>query len=145
MKSVTAVAAAVLMLGFAHEAVGEKPETGPLALEKKLHGAWQGQSGCQGDLTLRADGTYEKSKCGPGGDSFAGTWEVQWDALPLKLVMICKTADDPKAVGKKDVVNLTKLDDKSLSVTYPGSDFTWQYARMKKPTDEKPKRKGEDK
>lgn len=131
MRILIAVAAAVLLLGFA-QVVAEKPATAPVALEKKLHGAWKGESACQGDLTLRADGTFAKTRCGPGNNNFAGTWEVRWDALPPTLVTTCKTSDDPKAVGNKDEVKLIKLDDKVLVVTYPSSDFQWQYSRVKK-------------
>ena len=130
MKILIAVVSAVLLLGFAHEVVAEKPENGPSALEKKLHGAWKGESSCLGDLTLRADGTYEKTRCGPGNNTFAGTWKVRWDALPPTLVMTCKTSDDPKAVGTKTEEELTKLDDKALVVASSG--YTWRYSRMKK-------------
>src|SRR4029453_3051531 len=81
MKTLIAVAATFLLLGVAQRVVADKPENSPGALLKKLHGAWQGQSAWQGDLALQADGTFEKTKCGPGNDNFAGTWEVRWDAL----------------------------------------------------------------
>ena len=57
---------------------------------------------------------------------------LRWDALPPTLVMTCKTSSDPTAVGKKDEVKLIKLDDKELVVSYPSSDFQWQYSRVKK-------------
>ena len=60
MKIMIAVAAAVLLVGFAHEVAAEKPRTDPAALEQKLHGGWNSEGPCDGGLTLRADGTYER-------------------------------------------------------------------------------------
>jgi len=132
MKTLGAVTATLLLLGCARSAAAETPKNSLVMLEKKLCAAWKGESACQGDLTLRADGTFEKTRCGPGSDDFAGTWEVRWDALPPTLVMTCKTSTDPAAVGKKDEVRLIKLDDKVLVVAYLSSDFQWQYSRAKK-------------
>ena len=132
MKTVNAVAVTFLFLALAQGVVADQPENSPVALQKKLHGAWKGQSACQGDLTLRADGTFENANVGPGNVNLAGTWEVLWDALPPTLVMTCKTSDDPTVVGTKDVVKLIKLDDKELVVSYPSSDFKWQYLQVKK-------------
>jgi RNA polymerase sigma factor (sigma-70 family) len=99
-------------------------------LERKLHGAWSGQGPCDGDLTLRADGTYERRRHGPGGNNSAGTWDVRWDALPPTLVLACKTSDDPAYAGKTVAVKLIQLDDKTLAFTYPGST-TSRFARVK--------------
>jgi hypothetical protein len=132
MKALNAVVVTFLLLSYAQSVVAEKSESSPAALQKKLHGKWKGQSACQGDLILRADGTFEKPHCGPGDDTFTGAWEMRWDALPLTLVMTCKTSSDPTAVGKKDEVKLIRLDEKELVVSYPSSDFEWQYSREKK-------------
>lgn len=132
MKTLNTVILTLLLLGFARCVVAGKPESTPAALEKKLEGTWKGQSPCQGNLTLRADGTFENAKVGPGNVNLAGTWEVLWDALPPTLLMTCNTSDDPALVGTKDVVKLIKLDDKELVVSYPSRDSKRQYLRVKK-------------
>ncbi len=98
-------------------------------LERKLRGAWSGQGPCDGDLTLRADGTYERRRHGPGGNNSAGTWDIRWDALPPTLVLACKTSDDPAYAGKTVGVKLVQLDEKALAFTYPGST-TSRFARV---------------
>lgn len=123
------ITTAVLLLGLAREVVADKPESIPVALEKKLHGVWKGKAPCLGNLTLRADGTFEKTNCGPEKNTFAGTWEVRWNALPPTLIMTCKTSDNPKAIGNKDVLKLIQLDDKALEVVSSG--YPWPYSRIK--------------
>jgi hypothetical protein len=82
------------------------------ALERKLHAEWIGQGPCDGRLTLRADGTYERRRCGPAGINSAGTWKVRWDALPPTLVLICKTSDGPgEDAGTTYEPKLIQLDD----------------------------------
>ena len=71
---------------------------------------------------FRADGTYELKRYGPGGDDYAGTWTVRWDALPPTLVLTCKTSEIPE-LGK---LKLIQLDDETL-VAGDG-----RYAREKK-------------
>lgn len=131
MKIVIAAAAVLLLLGPAQGGAAEKPENSPAALEKKLHGAWKGQSACQGDLKLRADGTFDKTNCGPGRINSAGAWRVCWDALPPTLVLTSQTSDDPEIVGTTDEMQLIKLNDQNLAVTDPTSGFLWQYTRAK--------------
>ncbi len=132
MKILITVAAAALLLGFAQEVVAEKPESDPAALERKLHGAWKGDGPCDGGLTLRADGTYERKLHGPGGNNSAGTWEVRWDALPPTLVLTAKTSDDPVYVGQEEV-KLIQLDDQALAFKYlSGQTTSVRYSRVKK-------------
>jgi hypothetical protein len=78
------------------------PEKGPSAIERKLHGSWRSESACGGTLTIKADGTYEHTGLGPGGDTCSGAWEMRWDALPPTLVLTCKEAADPAMVGKRE-------------------------------------------
>ncbi len=49
--------AVVLLVGFAPAAMSEPPAGGSAALERKMVGTWAG-GGCDGNLLLRADGTY---------------------------------------------------------------------------------------
>ena len=131
MKLVLAVLA-VLILGLSPVLAADKAENSAAALEQKLLGDWKGKSACQGDLTLKADGTFERTHCGPGGIRYAGNWELKWDALPLTLVLKIETSEDADLVGRKEEGKIQQLDDKLLIVTYPGSDFRWQFERKMK-------------
>ena len=108
-----------------------------MALEKKLHGAWEADGlDCVGDLTLRADGTFERQHYSPGNNKLTGTWEVRWNALPPTLVLTCKTSNDPDFVGKTSEVKLTQLDDETLAYEFPGGPNPGvgmhRYKRVKK-------------
>ena len=126
MKKITVPLAAVLLVSLVQVALGGPPgkERGKelAALEQKLVGAWKGQNGCAGNFLFRADGTYEVEGYGPGGDEFAGTWKVRWDALPPTLVLTTKTPGIPE-LGR---LRLTQLDEETL-VAGDG-----RYARQKK-------------
>ena len=132
MKKMTAMAAVVLLLGVAPRVAAEKPASDPAALERQLYGTWTGTGPCDGGLTIRPDGTYERKLHGFGGNNSDGTWEVRWDSLPPTLVLICKTSDDPVYVGKQDV-KLIQLDDQYLAFKYPSGQTTpVRYSRAKK-------------
>jgi hypothetical protein len=105
---------------------------GPADVEQKFLGDWKGKAACQGDLSLTADGTFVRTDCGPGGIRYAGTWKLTWDALPPTLVLSCETSDDADRVGRKEEMKVQQLDDKLLTVTYPGKDFRWQFERKVK-------------
>jgi hypothetical protein len=114
-----------------------KPQEPSVALEKKLHGAWEADDmDCVGDLTLRADGTFERQHYSPGNNKLAGTWEVRWNALPPTLVLTCKTSDYSGDVGKTSEFKLTQLDDEYLAYEYPGEPnpgvHSARYKRAKK-------------
>jgi hypothetical protein len=132
MKSVLSRVAVVMLLGFVLPSAAAEKQNTPVALEKKLLGVWKGQAACQGDLLVRADGTYKRIHAGPGNVTYAGTWAVLWEALPPTLVMTCKTSDDPDLIGKKEDVKLITLDDTNLEVRYTSGDFVWRYVRIKK-------------
>ena len=109
----------------------------PVALEKKLHGAWEADGlDCVGDLTLRADGTFERHRYSPGNNKLTGIWEVRWNALPPTLILTCKTSNDPDFVGKTLEVKLIQLDDETLTYEFPGTPNpgvgTHRYKRLKK-------------
>jgi hypothetical protein len=63
MKMIIVPAAAVLLVGLVHMVWAEPPgkERGQelAALEKKILGAWKGQTTCDGRLAFQSDGTYE--------------------------------------------------------------------------------------
>jgi hypothetical protein len=113
-----------------------KAKKAPVPLEKKLHGEWKDGGVCVGDLTLRADGTFERQHYSPGNNKLAGTWEVRWNALPPTLVLTCKTSDYSGDVGKTSEFKLTQLDDEYLAYEYPGEPnpgvHSARYKRAKK-------------
>lgn len=112
---------AVLLAVASNAPADDLPNADKLnALEKKLVGAWIGESPCAGNLVFQADGTYHYCDFGPGGGAFeVGTWKVEWTALPPTLLLEplpneATEADDPKEVP----FYLMKLHDKQL-------DFRW--------------------
>jgi hypothetical protein len=133
MKMALVPAAAVLLVGLAQAVLAEPPGKELAALEKKMLGAWKGQTGCDGSFLFRADGTYELTAYGPAPHDSAGTWAVRWDALPPTLVLTCQTAEIPDQVGKTTEVKLIKLDDNSLAIEYANQSASpsGQYTRMK--------------
>lgn len=100
------------------------------ALERKLLGTWQGGA-CQGNFTFRADHTYEMRHFTPGQNTMTGTWSIRWDALPPKLVILCKTSDfrsrDPtreeyRYLGVPLELKLMELNSDTFVYRYPDSD-----------------------
>jgi hypothetical protein len=101
------------------------------ATAAKLHGAWLGDEGCVGRLTLRPDGTYEWRYRGPGGETDTGTWALRGDPAQPILALTCKTSDDPDRAGKTVEVKLVKLADRSFELKYANSDSPQRFARAK--------------
>jgi hypothetical protein len=138
MRLVIVAAAGVLVAGLAQVvlagAPGKERGTDLAALEKKLLGAWKGQTGCDGHFLFRADGTYALTGYGPAPYDSGGTWKVRWDALPPTLVLTCKTSEVPGEVGKATELKLIQLDDRSLAVEYANQDGNppGRYTRVKK-------------
>jgi inhibitor of cysteine peptidase len=106
----------------------DNPKEDPAALERKLHGTWNGPP-CTGKLTLGADGSFERRNYSPGNHNLTGTWEVRWNALPPTLVLTCKTSDYPDFVGKTSEVKLIQVDDEVLAL---GDRYEDRYQRVKK-------------
>jgi uncharacterized protein (TIGR03067 family) len=96
----------------------DKAKERPVALERKLHGTWQGPD-CVGELTIRPDGTFARQHYSPGNNTLAGTWQMRWDALPPTLYLTCKTSDDSDNVGKTVEVDVVQLDDAVLAYQFP--------------------------
>jgi hypothetical protein len=124
---------AVLLVGLVQAMPGELRGGEPAALEKKLVGSWIG-GGCDGKLSLRADGTYELTDYGPAGDKSKGVWKVQWDALPPTLVLTCKESEIKEHVGQAIELEILKLNDQQLKVGYGGRNGSppGEYTRAKK-------------
>jgi len=129
IRTVVFLAASLVFITSAQTA--DKPKEGPAALERKLHGAWIGGP-CMGELTLGADGTFERRHYSPGNINLTGTWEVRWNALPPTLAFACKTSDNPNEVGKTEEFKLIQLNDEDFAYQYPGMENVNRYTRAKK-------------
>ena len=135
MNRVIVAAAAVFFIGLARAAPAETSgdergnEVG--ATDQKLLGTWKGQTGCDGRLVLRSDGTYTLTGFGPGHYDCAGTWKVRRNAAPATLVLTCTASGLPDVVGKTTEVKLIQLDDKSLAVKRASPEVD-RFARVKK-------------
>ena len=103
----------------------------PVALERKLWGTWRGGP-CMGDLTLRANGTFERRHYTPANRTRSGTWAVRWDALPPTLVLTCTDADWAGEIGTVREVKVVQLDASALSYQWPGLAEPARYSRPKK-------------
>ena len=117
------------LTALAAPALDEKPAKGLAALERKLVGEWDGAGPCDGDLTIRADGTFIRTGRGPDGQNSAGSWAVRWNALPPTLVFTCRVSDDPEEIGKVTEVKLVELNDDSLAYTHPDAPKTSRKTR----------------
>jgi hypothetical protein len=110
---------------------GGRAEAAPVGLERKLCAAWQGGA-CVGTLTLRPNGTFERRHYTPGNNTLTGTWAVRWDALPPTLILTCTDSDDPRRIGTKEAVKVTRQDDAALAFQSPGGGPPVGYTRAKK-------------
>jgi hypothetical protein len=129
-----AVAAGLLTAALAAgaPALTDKLAKNTPAVVKKLHGDWMGERDCQGDLSVHAEGTFERLHYGPGNATLAGTWTIRWDAQAPTLVLTCKTSTDPDYVGMRWDMRIVELDDQTLGYMRPGSSDLTRYARSKK-------------
>src|SRR4051794_37611485 len=103
----------------------------PVALERKLWGAWRGGP-CMGDLTLKPNGTFERRHYPPANRTRSGTWTVGWDALPPTLVLTCTDADHPGDIGTVQEVQVVQLDAATLAYQQAGADRPARYTKPKK-------------
>jgi hypothetical protein len=116
MRTVLVFAASLVVTTCIQAA--DKPADARAALERKLHGKWQGPA-CGGNWIFAADGTFEVEHYTPAGHQLTGTWQIRWDALPPTLVRTSKTSDDPELVAKTWDVKLIHLEDDAFSYQSP--------------------------
>jgi uncharacterized protein (TIGR03067 family) len=126
MTRMAGLVAALALISTAHPA--DKPKEAPPALERKLYGEWKGGD-CQGELTLKAEGTFRRRHYSPGNNTLTGTWAVRWDALPPTLVLTCTASDCQEFVGKEEV-KLLQLDDAALVYQHAGGQ-QYRYTRVR--------------
>lgn len=97
----------------------DEPVGALVELEKLLRGDWDGCGPCDGEITFRADGTYQWRYIGPVGDTRTGTWDVRWDALPPTLVLTCKTSEKGHVIKPLEL-KLVELNKETLVFRYGG-------------------------
>ena len=132
MKTLVVHAAALLLVAFAPVVFAEPPPKVRPALDRKIVGVWEGQSGCAGNFVFRADGTYELTGYGPAPIDCSGTWKVQGDTLPAVLILNCKKSDFKEEEGKSATLTLIRLDDEGLTVRRANQRDADRYGRAKK-------------
>jgi hypothetical protein len=120
MIPIVALFAASLLPATAAPPAG-RTDGAPVALERKLWGTWRGGP-CGGDLTLKANGAFERRHYGPAGQALSGTWAVKWDALPPTLVLTCTDADWAGQIGTRQEVKIVQLDEAALVYQHAGND-----------------------
>jgi len=109
-------------------------EEAPVVLERTLCGTWKGGA-CMGELTLGADGNFERTHYTPGNNRVTGTWEMRWNALPptLCLTYLTSDAEDRLPVGRTEALRLVHFDEAALDYQhadqYPDG-FKSRYTRM---------------
>jgi hypothetical protein len=126
--------AAATLVGLAQVGWAQPPaQVGP-PLPKLLIGQWYGQGGCDGDLLLRADRTFELKDYGPATSDRAGVWTLRGQGLPATLELTFKSSDVREDVGTTMRVQITKLDDKNLTIEYaqPNGSPSGRYSRVRK-------------
>src|SRR5262245_26338686 len=129
MKALLLAVAAFSLFAGSHVLADPNAKVRP-ALEQKIIGVWEGQTGCAGNFAFRADGTYELTNYGPAPIDSSGTWKVQGDSLPAVLVLNCKKSDVKEEEGKTLLLTLVRVDDDGLAVKH-GNQYADRYGRMK--------------
>ncbi len=92
----------------------------------KLIGVWEGQGGCDGDLTIRADKTFELKGYGPGGDTLSGLWHIEWEGQKPTLFLVDKQPGTFYGIMR---LQIGKLDKQNLQITHDKSERLGEYLR----------------
>lgn len=100
------------------------------ALERKLHGYWEAEGDCIGNIRIHANGGFAWTGIGPGSVTRVGTWHILWDALPPTLVFVGTRSDDENE--KSFDVRIVRLDDSHLAIEYPQRTATVRFTRSQK-------------
>jgi hypothetical protein len=94
-----------------------------------LPGVWRGTAPCDGSLTFRTDGTFERQHYSPGDYHLSGTWAVRRDGVPPVLVLTCNASDEPTDVGGITEVVIVRVDADVLEYRWAGQQFDTRYER----------------
>jgi hypothetical protein len=132
--ALVAIISAVAVSGTAAPVPAEraKAEKELAALGTKLHGTWRGDAGCVGNVTFRADGTYEWTGRGPVGQRDAGTWALRSEGQTPVLILKCKTSSHKVHAGTTVEVRLA-LEGSSLAFQSADPQSSQTFTRLKEP------------
>jgi hypothetical protein len=128
-KIVVAVLLISALAASAVPAPPAKPNKEISALEAMLHGEWKGK-GCDGQITFRADGTYERKRYGPVGVSCSGTFEVRWDSLPPTLVLSSCQRNGKALTSTTQEAKIVMLNDSAFSYQFTDNERAAAYERV---------------
>ena len=112
-----------------------KTEKELAAVAMKLHGLWRGVA-CEGEITFRADRTYEWTGIGPGGERHEGVWTLRGEGSRPTLVLTCKKADDPERKGKSTELKVVGVDDDQFEFRHSDTKTSRTFERAKKESSE---------
>jgi|GEM_PF-6759786 len=99
------------------------------ALGTKLHGSWVGGP-CEGQLTFRADGTYEWTHRGPAGFSESGTWAIRGEPSAPVLILKCKKSTHEDRIGTTVEMKLNRVDETGFMFTCPEASTLKRFAPL---------------
>jgi hypothetical protein len=102
------------------------------AMDRRLPGVWRGTGPCDGQLTVRAEGTYERAHYSPGDNHVSGRWTVKRDGGRPVLVMTCDAADnadDVGGIGSISEVEIVRVDADVLEYRAAGQQSATRYER----------------
>jgi hypothetical protein len=117
--------------GTSRAARGERDATVADAAQAMV-GRWRGAGPCDGVITFRPDGTYERRDYSPGGYRVAGAWALRRDTSPPTLVLTCEESDDRDGVGRIVAVTLVRVDVEELVYQNGGGNLS-RYEREDPP------------
>jgi len=83
-------------------------------------GEWHGTAPCDGAITFRSDGTYERRHYSPGDYRVAGAWALRRHTAPPTLKLTCEESDDQDDVGRVVALTLVRLDANELVYQFSG-------------------------
>jgi len=97
----------------------------------KLHGEWRGEGPCDGGITIRADGTYERGTTRRWTAPRRHLGGAVGRPAAATLVLTCMASDHADFVGKTHEWKLIRLDDEAFSTQYEKQSPA-HYTRVKK-------------
>jgi hypothetical protein len=128
--TVMAVASAVGGCACGHPSGGDGTLADPARV---IVGEWNGTAPCDGGITFRSDGTFERRHYSPGDNRVEGTWALRRHTSPPTLSLTCEKLDGEDVVGRVVDVTLVRVDAKELVYRFSWDPdlgpFTQRYER----------------